>query len=62
MKIHTRLLALLLLTSLLMGLATPPLLAAADPEPAPVAHGVTCSGDDCTLTIDLGGWQTPLLW
>jgi hypothetical protein len=59
MKIHTRLLALLLLTTLLMGLATQPMLAADDPNPAPA---VACRGDDCTLTIDLDGWQVPLLW
>lgn len=63
MKIHTRMLALALVVSLLGGLAARPALAVDEAtNPAPATHAMRCAGSDCTVKIDLGGWQVPLLW
>ena len=64
MNISRKLVALALLCSLALGLVAQPALAADEPaQPVtPTAHDLACSGDDCTLHIDLGAWQVPLLW
>ena len=64
MNLSRKLVALALLCSLALGLVAQPALAADEPtQPAlPTAHDLACSGADCTLHIDLGTWQVPLLW
>lgn len=61
-KIRTKLMALALLASTGLGLVAQPARAAGEPIPAPTTHDLDCAGDACTLTLDLGGWQAPLLW
>jgi len=64
MGIRTKLLALALLASIGLGLVAQPAHAAGEisATPAPATHDVRCRGADCTLHIDLGDAQVPLLW
>jgi hypothetical protein len=64
MKIRTKILTLALLASTGLALVAQPAQAADAPvtAPAPTTHDLHCTGADCTLNIDLGGWQVPLLW
>lgn len=64
MTLSRKLMALAALCALALGLVSQPTLAAGEPtQPAaPTAHDLSCDGDTCTLHIDLGTWQVPLLW
>jgi hypothetical protein len=64
MGIRTKLLALALLASIGPALVAQPAHAAGESNtsPAPATHEVRCRGVDCTLHIDLGDAQVPLLW
>ena len=64
MNFSRKLVSLALLCSLALGMVAQPALAADEPvQPVtPTVHDVSCTGDGCTLHIDLGAWQVPLLW